>query len=36
MSNDIPNPDGSSEKRQKFDSAPPMIIDTDKTTPRRW
>jgi cyclophilin family peptidyl-prolyl cis-trans isomerase len=31
MSNDIPNPDGSSEKRQKFDGAPPMIIDTDKT-----
>jgi cyclophilin family peptidyl-prolyl cis-trans isomerase len=31
MSNDIPNPDGSSEKRQKFDAAPPMIIDTDKT-----
>jgi cyclophilin family peptidyl-prolyl cis-trans isomerase len=31
MSDNIPNPDGSSEKRQKFDSAPPMIIDTDKT-----
>jgi peptidylprolyl isomerase len=31
MSDHIPNPDGSSEKRQKFDAAPPMIIDTDKT-----
>jgi cyclophilin family peptidyl-prolyl cis-trans isomerase len=31
MSDNIPNPDGSSEKRQKFDAAPPMIIDTDKT-----
>ena len=30
MSDHIPNPDGSSEKRQKFDAAPPMIIDTDK------
>jgi cyclophilin family peptidyl-prolyl cis-trans isomerase len=30
MSDNIPNPDGSSEKRQKFDAAPPMIIDTDK------
>lgn len=30
MSDHIPNPDGSSEKRQKFSSAPPMIIDTDK------
>jgi len=27
----IPNPDGSSEKRQRFDAAPPMIIDTAKT-----
>ena len=27
----IPNPDGSSEQRQKFDAAPPMIIDTTKT-----
>jgi len=31
MSDHIPNPDGSSEKRQKFDAAPPMIIDTEKT-----
>ena len=31
MSDNIPNPDGSSEKRRKFDAAPPMIIDTDKT-----
>jgi cyclophilin family peptidyl-prolyl cis-trans isomerase len=30
MSDHIPNPDGSSEKRQKFSSAPPMIIDTTK------
>jgi len=30
MSDLIPNPDGTSEKRQKFDSAPPMIIDTAK------
>jgi len=28
MSDHIPNPDGSSEKRQKFNAAPPMIIDT--------
>ena len=27
----LPNPDGSSEQRQKFDAAPPMIIDTTKT-----
>jgi cyclophilin family peptidyl-prolyl cis-trans isomerase len=27
----LPNPDGSSEKRQKFDAAPPMFIDTTKT-----
>ena len=27
MSELIPNADGSSEKRQKFDAAPPMIID---------
>jgi len=27
----IPNPDGTSEQRQKFDAAPPMIIDTAKT-----
>ena len=31
MSDHIPNPDGSSEKRQKFDAAPPMIIDPAKT-----
>jgi cyclophilin family peptidyl-prolyl cis-trans isomerase len=31
MSDHIPNPDGSSEKRQKFSSAPPVIIDTAKT-----
>ncbi len=31
MSDHIPNPDGSSEKRQKFSAAPPMIIDTAKT-----
>jgi cyclophilin family peptidyl-prolyl cis-trans isomerase len=30
MSNPIPNPDGSSEKRQKFDAPPPMIIDPAK------
>jgi len=30
MSDHIPNPDGSSEKRQKFNAAPPMIIDTSK------
>lgn len=28
--NDIPAADGSSEKRQEFSSAPPMIIDTNK------
>src|SRR6202142_733331 len=33
MSDNIPNPDGSSEKRQNFDAAPPMIIDTEKTFP---
>jgi len=27
----IPNPDGTSEQRQKFDAAPPMIIDKTKT-----
>jgi len=27
----LPNPDGSSEQRRKFDEAPPMIIDTAKT-----
>jgi len=31
MSELIPNADGSSEKRQKFDAAPPMIIDPSKT-----
>ena len=30
MSDQIPNPDGSSPQRQKFDAAPPMIIDTAK------
>jgi peptidylprolyl isomerase len=27
---DIPAPDGSSEKRQRFDGPPPMVIDTDR------
>ncbi len=27
MSDNIPNPDGTSEKRQRFDAPPPMIID---------
>jgi cyclophilin family peptidyl-prolyl cis-trans isomerase len=27
----IPNPDGTSEPRQRFDAAPPMIIDSAKT-----
>ena len=31
MSEPIPNPDGSSETRQRFDGPPPMIIDTSKT-----
>jgi cyclophilin family peptidyl-prolyl cis-trans isomerase len=31
VSDHIPNPDGSSEKRQKFPAAPPMIIDTAKS-----
>ncbi len=31
MTDQIPNPDGSSPQRQKFDAAPPMIIDTTKT-----
>jgi cyclophilin family peptidyl-prolyl cis-trans isomerase len=31
MSSPVPNPDGTSEKRQKFDAAPPMIIDPAKT-----
>ena len=31
MSDQIPNPDGSSEQRQRFDGPPPMVIDTSKT-----
>jgi cyclophilin family peptidyl-prolyl cis-trans isomerase len=31
MTDTIPNPDGTSEQRQHFDAAPPMIIDTAKT-----
>jgi cyclophilin family peptidyl-prolyl cis-trans isomerase len=31
MTDHIPNPDGSSEPRQHFKSAPPLIIDTTKT-----
>jgi cyclophilin family peptidyl-prolyl cis-trans isomerase len=31
MTEQIPNPDGSSEQRQRFSEAPPMIIDTSKT-----
>jgi cyclophilin family peptidyl-prolyl cis-trans isomerase len=31
MTDHIPNPDGSSEQRQKFSAAPPMIIDTSKS-----
>ena len=31
MTDHIPNSDGSSEQRQHFTSAPPMIIDTAKT-----
>src|SRR5487761_2331107 len=31
MSDHLPNPDGSSPKRQKFDAAPEMIIDPEKT-----
>ncbi|HUX04012.1 MAG TPA: peptidylprolyl isomerase [Acidimicrobiales bacterium] len=31
MSDLIPNPDGSSERRQHFDAPPPMIIDPSKT-----
>jgi cyclophilin family peptidyl-prolyl cis-trans isomerase len=31
MSTEVPNPDGTSEKRQKFDAAPPMIIDSSKS-----
>ena len=31
MSDLIPNPDGTSAQRQKFDAAPPMIIDPERT-----
>src|SRR5664280_760066 len=31
MTTDIPNADGSSAPRQRFNEAPPMIIDTTKT-----
>lgn len=31
MSENIPNPDGTSEQRQRFSAPPPMIIDTTKT-----
>ncbi len=31
MSDNIPNPDGSSERRQRFSAAPPMIIDPTKS-----
>jgi len=31
MAPEVPAPDGSSPKTQRFDSAPPMIIDPDKT-----
>jgi cyclophilin family peptidyl-prolyl cis-trans isomerase len=31
MTDTTPNPDGTSEPRQHFDAAPPMIIDTAKT-----
>jgi cyclophilin family peptidyl-prolyl cis-trans isomerase len=31
MSDNLPNPDGSSPQRQKFDAAPEMIIDPTKT-----
>jgi peptidylprolyl isomerase len=31
MSDHIPNPDGTSEKRQKFNTPPPMIIDAAKS-----
>jgi peptidylprolyl isomerase len=31
MTDHIPNPDGSSEQRQKFSAAPAMIIDTSKS-----
>ena len=28
---DLPNPDGTSEQRQRFSEAPPMILDAEKT-----
>src|ERR1035438_2184287 len=31
MTDHIPNSDGTSERRQHFTSAPPMIVDTSKT-----
>jgi cyclophilin family peptidyl-prolyl cis-trans isomerase len=31
MATDLPNADGSSEKRQKFDAAPELFIDLEKT-----
>jgi peptidylprolyl isomerase len=31
MATELPNADGTSEKRQKFDAAPEMFIDPDKT-----
>lgn len=31
MSDRIPQADGSSEQRQRFDAVPPMILDVDKT-----
>jgi peptidylprolyl isomerase len=31
MTTDLPNSDGSSEKRQRFDAAPEMFIDPNKT-----
>jgi len=31
MATDLPNPDGSSEKRQKFGAVPEMFIDPEKT-----
>ncbi len=31
MSDQMPQPDGSSPQRQKFDAAPPMIIDPSRT-----
>ena len=30
MSGPVPNPDGSSEKKQKFDAVPPMVVDPSK------